>query len=166
MSLNARKLLVLLELADWESRELRSETLKTLQCGDDLSALLARKCNRSPGKRNCPACDTEGYCAFLRGTAQASLGNFEEAARELEFANRRFRSVNQIWNHIVGLSLLGLMHERSGKRREALLEYKKALASLNKIYLTINQNEYRNIRKALALRQALADQAEALFRSP
>lgn len=127
-----------------------------------MESLLSRQCKNQQEAEGCYSCDSEGNCAVLRGVLRISLRDLDGGLKEIGFGNERFRSIGQIWNHIVGLALFGFVWELKGKKHKAAMEYGKALNLLEGVYLVIDSTDYRKRRKALALKAAISAQERAL----
>jgi len=153
MTLNLKELTEMLEVSDLKVNILKSRVLSSFGNSDAINITIEQQCENRK-QTNCYACDDEGPCLILRGIMNLYLGMTEKAILEFEKGNAYLRNKDDSWNSIIGLDLLGIAYEISGRRHQALLEYQQAIHII-KVYLQTHANEYTYITKILALKKDL-----------
>lgn len=162
MTLNITELLGHLEINDLRLNNVRNQIIGSLANRNNLQPLINEQC-LDEKETGCMLCDEKGECAILNGIIYINLNKLEEAIKELENAKQLLHNKYETWDRIVGLALLGIAFERSGKKYLALREYKRAHDELKNIYLRVHANEY--VEKAQILETELASKLTKLSTS-
>jgi hypothetical protein len=157
MALNLKNLIEQLQIVDPEIIDLRIRVISALGNALVMRDILDRQCENRD-QTNCFSCEEDGICSVVTGVAHLDLDEIDTAIKELENGNQHFRSKDETWNSIVGLTLLGKAHEKYGNSHQALIEYKKALHLLTESYIRFHINDYDELDKARPLEKELKAQ--------
>ena len=159
MTINLRRLTELLDIEDPRTKVLKLSILKTFGNEREMRRIIDWQCeNREQTK--CYACEREGGCLILNGVVYLALGELDIATKELENANQHLRGRGDVWNQIIGLSLLGNAYELNRKEHQALREFERAQEVLIRNYQRTHSKEYS--KDADDLEQMLRDQLKRI----
>ena len=121
--------------------------------------IVDRQCENRE-QTHCYSCGNEAGCLILNGIAHLALGEIKTAIIKLENANQHFRNEDMIWNHIIGLAILGNAYEKRKKDHRAFRIFEKAHHLIKNNYLRIHANDY--IDKAQQLENVLKNKIAEL----
>lgn len=148
------KLINLLEAENSYCQTLKENVVSSLGNQKSLLMILEKQ-STNQANADCYSCGQKGFCSAIKSVIYIGLDRFDDAIIELQKANVHFRNNDNSWNCIIGLELLGTVHELNENRHEALIEYQKALKNLTEIYLRIHVNDYEIINKTKLLKDYL-----------
>jgi tetratricopeptide (TPR) repeat protein len=141
IALDLKTLTELLEITQPEIIvDLKESITKSFGDSRAMRSIIDRQCEFRE-QTHC-SCGNEAGCLILNGIAYLALGESEAAIKELENANQHFRIEDEVWNHIIGLVLIGNAYEKSEKKYRASREFEKAYHVLTRNYLRVHANDY------------------------
>jgi len=159
IALDLKTLIELLEITQPEIIvDLKESITKSFGDPKAMRSIIDRQCEFRE-QTHC-SCGNEAGCLILNGIAYLALGETEAAIKELENANQHFRIEDEIWNHIIGLVLIGNAYEKSEKKYRASREFEKARHVLTRNYLRVHVNDYMD--KAQLLESGLQNKIKEL----
>ncbi len=121
--------------------DLKQAILQEFDNPKELRKIIDRQCEYRE-QTHCYACNNEACCLILKGVVRLALEEVDIALKEIESANRNFRTEDETWNQIIGLALIAIAHEKNRKDHLAFRELEKACNLLINGYQPLNEKDY------------------------